>query len=162
MDDDARNETIRRGLSTHVPEIAQGIVVIHKIVSGQNRSKIAVRSTKPTVDPVKTCAAHGAAAIHALQQQLGCTMDLVAWGANWSDNIRSSLLPLKCTGIDPGEFEGDPVKIEGPYMQYDEGHQLSEREAMVATILSLARTLTGEELIFSTPVRWLLAPAPRG
>lgn len=84
-------------LRQEIPEVANGIVEIKAIAreAGQ-RSKVAVYSHNPNVDPIGACIGHRGNRIQAVTGELGRErVDVILWDANARDFIRNALSPAK-------------------------------------------------------------------
>lgn len=92
-------------LRQEIPEVASGIVEIKAIAreAGQ-RSKVAVFSHNPNVDPIGACIGHRGNRIQAVTGELGRErVDVILWDANTKEFIRNALSPAKA-----GFIEVDP------------------------------------------------------
>ncbi|WP_034384044.1 transcription termination factor NusA [Deinococcus sp. YIM 77859] len=89
-------------LRQEIPEVANGIVEIKAIAreAGQ-RSKVAVYSHNPNVDPIGACIGHRGNRIQAVTGELGRErVDVILWDANPRDFIRNALSPAKVGPIE--------------------------------------------------------------
>lgn len=88
---------IKRLFELEVPEISQNIVLIKSIAreAGQ-RSKIAVYSDDPNVDPVGACVGpKGARIEHIVEELSGERIDVIPWGSDPAEFIANALRPAK-------------------------------------------------------------------
>ncbi|MDE6956833.1 MAG: transcription termination factor NusA [Lachnospiraceae bacterium] len=100
-------ELVKRLFESEVTEVKDGIVEIKSIArEAGSRSKIAVWSNDPDVDPVGACVGMNGARVNAIVQELrGEKIDII----NWSDNpgilIENALSPAKVISVmaDPDE-----------------------------------------------------------
>lgn len=91
-----------RGLfELEVPEIAEGIVTIKAVarVAGA-RSKIAVVSKDPRVDPVGSCVGQRGSRVQAVVNELrGEKIDIIRWSPNPAEFIAEALSPAKVSEV---------------------------------------------------------------
>lgn len=80
-----------------VPEIADGIIEIHGVArEAGNRSKIAVSSNDPNIDPVGTCIGNKGARINNIVRELnGEKIDIVKYDNDPETFISNALLPAE-------------------------------------------------------------------
>ncbi len=86
---------VSRLFENEVPEIKQGIVEIKSVAreAGQ-RSKIAIRSTDPSVDAVGACVGNKGARVNAIVAELGGEkIDIIPWSENPLEYISKALSP---------------------------------------------------------------------
>ena len=100
-------ELVKRLFESEVTEVKDGIVEIKSIarVAG-SRSKIAVWSNDPDVDPVGACVGMNGARVNAIVQELrGEKIDIINWSDNPAILIENSLSPAKVISVmaDPDE-----------------------------------------------------------
>ncbi len=98
---------VKRMFEMEVPEIFDGIVEIRAIAreAGQ-RTKIAVSSRDPNVDPRGACiGAHGARIAHIVDELGGEKIDVVLYSDDPAEFIASALSPATVVGVEilPGE-----------------------------------------------------------
>ena len=92
---------LQRMLEAEVPEIAEGIIVVHKIarVPGE-RAKIAVESFDDRIDPVGACVGVKGSRIHGIVRELrGENLDVIQWTNNPQLLIARALSPAKVNSI---------------------------------------------------------------
>lgn len=81
-----------------VPEVSQGSVEL-KIVAREagNRTKVAVYSTAPGVDPVGSCVGQKGVRVQAVINELGSNekVDIIQWNEDMKQFIMASLAPAK-------------------------------------------------------------------
>ncbi|MCL5964649.1 MAG: transcription termination factor NusA [Deinococcus sp.] len=98
----ASEELLKYLLRQEVPEIAEGIVEV-KAVSREpgSRSKVAVTSHNPNVDPIGACIGHKGQRIQAVSAELGRErVDIIQWNSNPREFIRNALSPAQVGNID--------------------------------------------------------------
>ncbi|MDP3800480.1 MAG: transcription termination factor NusA [bacterium] len=88
-----------------VPEIASGVVEIKAIArEAGSRSKVAVYSSDPGIDPVGSCVGQRGIRVSAVISELGGeNIDIVAWSDDESKLIASALSPAKVLNVDLNE-----------------------------------------------------------
>ena len=94
-----------------VPEIENGTVEIRAIArEAGRRTKIAVMSTVPGVDPVGTFVGGRGVRVQAVMNEIGERekIDIITWSDNASEYIREALSPAEVTKV---EIEGKHAKI---------------------------------------------------
>lgn len=94
-------------LRQEIPEVANGIVEIKAIAreAGQ-RSKVAVFSHNPNVDPIGACIGHRGNRIQAVTGELGRErVDVILWDQSAREFIRNALSPAKVGPIEIEETE---------------------------------------------------------
>ncbi len=86
---------LRRLFELEVPEIFDGIVEIRSIArEAGSRSKVAVYSNDPNVDPVGACVGHRGVRVQTVVNELkGEKIDIVRWSDDISEWIANSLSP---------------------------------------------------------------------
>ncbi len=100
-------ELVRKLFEAEVAEVAQGIVEIRNISrEAGSRSKIAVYSSDPDVDPVGACVGMNGTRVNAVVSELrGEKIDIIAWDENPAILIENALSPAKVISVlaDPDE-----------------------------------------------------------
>lgn len=96
---------IRRLFELEVPEIDEGVVTIKSVAREPGaRSKIAVTSADPQVDPVGACVGHRGSRVQAIVNELyDEKIDIVRWHEDSSKFIAESLSPAKVVSVDADE-----------------------------------------------------------
>ena len=98
---------LKRLFELEVPEIQDGTVEI-KFVAREpgGRSKIAVSSNDPNVDPVGSCVGHHGLRAQAVVDELGEEkVDIVKWNENSAKFIANALSPAKVVSVAVNEDE---------------------------------------------------------
>jgi len=108
-------EFVAELLRLEVPEIEDGILVIRKIAREPGRrSKVAVESLDPNVDPVGTCVGAGGARVRVVTRELsGEKIDLVRWSEDPVQLIKNGLEPASVISVELDE-EGRTAKVLVP------------------------------------------------
>ncbi|MCF7935394.1 MAG: transcription termination factor NusA [Synergistales bacterium] len=94
---------LRRLLELEVPEIQEGTLEIKGIVREAGaRSKVAIHTTDPNVDPVGACVGAKGARIKSIGEELGGErMDVIIWNNDPLQFIKNSLSPAKVVKVEP-------------------------------------------------------------
>jgi len=103
----AVSEFVAELLRLEVPEIEDGTLVIRRIArEAGRRSKVAVESLDPNVDPVGTCVGAGGARVRVVTRELsGEKIDLVRWSDDPVQLIRNGLEPASVISVELDEEE---------------------------------------------------------
>ncbi|MBR5584128.1 MAG: transcription termination/antitermination protein NusA, partial [Lachnospiraceae bacterium] len=100
-------ELVKRLFESEVTEVKDGIVEIKSIArEAGSRTKIAVWSNDPDVDPVGACVGLNGARVNAIVEELrGEKIDIINWDENPAILIEHSLSPAKVVAVlaDPDE-----------------------------------------------------------
>ena len=123
-----------------VPEIENGTVEIRAIArEAGRRTKIAVMSTVPGVDPVGTFVGGRGVRVQAVMNEIGERekIDIITWSDNASEYIREALSPAEVTKV---EINGKHAKI---YVTEDQQSIAIGRQGQN---VRLASKLTGYDL----------------
>ncbi len=104
-------EFIRQLFLQEVPEVETGAVEIHGIArEAGRRTKIAVSSNVPGVDPVGTFVGGRGVRVQAIMNEIGKQekIDIINWSDNISEYIREALSPAEIMKV---EIEGNKAKV---------------------------------------------------
>ena len=96
-----------------VPEVASGSVEI-KAISRQPgvRTKIAVYSNQPGVDPVGSCVGQKGVRVESVTNELGGErVDIVPWSEDEKDFIKASLAPVEVISLKLDKNEKSAVAV---------------------------------------------------
>ena len=100
-------ELVKRLFEAEVTEVKEGIVEIKSIArEAGSRTKIAVWSNDPDVDPVGACVGMNGARVNAIVEELrGEKIDIINWSENPALLIENALSPAKVISVlaDPDE-----------------------------------------------------------
>ena len=94
-------ELVKRLFESEVTEVKEGIVEI-KAISREagSRTKIAVASNDPNVDPVGACVGMNGARVNAIVNELrGEKIDIITWDENPAILIQNALSPAKVISV---------------------------------------------------------------
>ena len=92
---------VKRLFEQGVPEIAEGTVEIRSIArEAGTRSKIAVWSAAPQVDPIGACVGPRSGRVNAVVEELrGEKIDIVKWSENPEDFVAAALAPAEVYSV---------------------------------------------------------------
>lgn len=98
---------VRKLLEFEIPEIYEGLIEIKSVSRDPGkRSKIAVYSQDPNIDPVGSCVGQKGIRIQNVINELnGEKIDIIEWNPDISIFIASALLPAKIMAVDSKEEE---------------------------------------------------------
>jgi len=132
---------VQRLLEQHVPEINDGTVEIMAIAREPGgRSKVAVHSHRPEVDPVGACLGPRSTRVAAVSEELrGEKLDVIPWSADPKTFIAKALGPAKVISVELFEDEGVGLVVVPDY-------QLSLAIGREGQNVRLAARLTGWRL----------------
>ena len=100
-------EFVRRLLEFEIPEIYEGLIEIKSVSRDPGyRSKVAVYSTNPNIDPVGSCVGQKGVRIQNIINELnGEKIDVIEWNEDPSIYIAAALLPAQVLAVDVKEEE---------------------------------------------------------
>ena len=98
---------VRKLLEFEIPEIYEGVIEIKSISrDAGDRSKVAVYSPDPNIDPVGSCVGQKGVRIQNVINELnGEKIDVIEWNEDPSIYIASALLPAQILAVDIKEEE---------------------------------------------------------
>ena len=98
---------VRKLLEFEIPEIYEGVIEIKSVSRDPgNRSKVAVYSPDPNIDPVGSCVGQKGVRIQNVINELnGEKIDIIEWNEDPSIYIASALLPAKILAVDIKDTE---------------------------------------------------------
>ena len=98
---------VRKLLEFEIPEIYEGVIEIKSVSRDPgHRSKVAVYSPDPNIDPVGSCIGQKGIRIQNVINELnGEKIDVIEWNEDPSIYISSALLPAKILAVDIKENE---------------------------------------------------------
>jgi N utilization substance protein A len=105
-----------RLMELEVPEIHDGVVQVKSVArEAGNRSKIAVHSVDPNVDPVGSCVGGKGTRIKAVVDELhGERIDVIPWDKDPALFVANSLSPAKVTKVEIQEGEEKIARVIVP------------------------------------------------
>lgn len=108
---------VKRLFELEVPEISNGIVEIFGVArESGSRTKIAVYSKDPNVDPLGACVGFKGSRVKAIVEELnGEKIDIVIWSKDISEFIGNSLSPSKVVKVDVNEKEKSAIVVVPDY-----------------------------------------------
>jgi N utilization substance protein A len=144
----ANEELLRYLLSQHVPEIAEGIVEVKAIAREPgSRSKVAVMSHNPNVDPIGACIGQKGQRIQLVSAELGRErVDIIQWSPNPKEFIRNALSPATVGEIVTEAADTPDGKNRARVVVAKDQHSLAIGKA--GQNVRLASKLTGFEIDF--------------
>ena len=134
-------ELVKRLFEEEVSEVKEGIVEIKSISrEAGSRTKIAVWSNNPDVDPVGACVGLNGARVNAIVAELrGEKIDIINWSEDPAVLIENALSPAKVVSVDANEEE-KTAKVVVP------DYQLSLAIGKEGQNARLAAKLTGYKI----------------
>ena len=98
---------VRKLLEFEIPEIYEGLIEIKSVSRDPGkRSKVAVYSSDPNIDPVGSCVGQRGIRIQNVIKELnGEKIDVIEWSPDISIYIAAALLPAKIMAVDSKEDE---------------------------------------------------------
>ena len=131
-------ELVKRLFESEVAEVREGIVEIKAIArEAGSRTKIAVWSNDPDVDPVGACVGMNGARVNAIVGELrGEKIDIITWNENPAMMIENALSPAKVISV-IADAEEKAAKVVVP------DYQLSLAIGKEGQNARLAARLTG-------------------
>ena len=108
---------VKRLFELEVPEIEEGIVEIRGIArEAGSRTKIAVYTEDPNVDPVGACVGARGSRVQNIVDELGGEkIDIITWSEDPRELIKSVLSPAKVEQVIPSEEEKSATVIVPDY-----------------------------------------------
>lgn len=100
--DRSSEEFLKQLFELEVPEIFEKLVEIKKVVrTAGYKSKVAVISNDPNIDPVGTCVGVGGVRIKPILKELGTEkVDIIAWTDSLETFIKDSLKPAEINRVE--------------------------------------------------------------
>ena len=134
-------ELVKRLFESEVAEVREGIVEIKAIArEAGSRTKIAVWSNDPDVDPVGACVGMNGARVNAIVGELrGEKIDIITWNENPAMMIENALSPAKVISV-IADAEEKAAKVVVP------DYQLSLAIGKEGQNARLAARLTGYKI----------------
>lgn len=128
---------LQRLFELEIPEVFEKLVEIKKIVRAPGyKSKVAVISNDPNIDPVGTCVGVGGARIKPILKELsGEKIDVISWSESTESLVRSSLKPAEINRVE--------IADDGSANVWLEEDQRSLAIGRMGQNISLASRLTG-------------------
>ena len=134
-------ELVKRLFEAEVTEVRDGIVEIKSIArEAGSRTKIAVSSNNPNVDPVGACVGMNGARVNAIVDELrGEKIDIINWSEDPAVLIENALSPAKVVSVDVDPEEKSAAVVVPDY-------QLSLAIGKEGQNARLAAKLTGYKI----------------
>ena len=110
-------ELVKRLFEAEVTEVREGIVEIRSIArEAGSRTKIAVSSNNPNVDPVGACVGMNGARVNAIVDELrGEKIDIINWSDDPAVLIENALSPAKVVSVDVDPEEKSAAVVVPDY-----------------------------------------------
>ena len=136
------NEFLERLFEQEVPEIADGLITVKKVVRVPGeRAKVAVESYDDRIDPIGACIGVKGGRIMGIVRELrNENIDVIQWSQNPKLMIQRALNPAVVSYIEMGEDDADKVKV---FMQPD---QVSKGIGRHGVNIQLAGMLVDREI----------------
>jgi len=101
----AHPDIVRKLFSTEIPEVASGAVTIHSVArEAGSRSKVAVSSEDPNIDPIGSCIGQRGSRIQTIISELGGEkVDVILHDPDFSVFIAKALAPAKVKSVELDE-----------------------------------------------------------
>ena len=108
---------VQRLLEREVPEIPNNTVEIMAIArEAGSRTKVAVHSNRPEIDPVGACLGPKSTRIAGVSDELrGEKIDVIRWSPNLATFISNALAPAKVTSVELFEEDGTALVVVPDY-----------------------------------------------
>lgn len=141
-------ELVKRLFESEVTEVREGIVEIKSIArEAGSRTKIAVWSNDPDVDPVGACVGMNGARVNAIVSELrGEKIDIINWNENPAMLIENALSPAKVISV-IADAEEKTAKVVVP------DYQLSLAIGKEGQNARLAARLTGFKIDIKSEIQ---------
>lgn len=109
-------EILRKFFTFEIPEVANGTVKIRAIArEAGSRSKVAVSTEDPNIDPIGSCIGQRGARIQTIIGELGGEkVDVIEWDDDPAKFISNALAPAKISDIELNSEEKSAVAIVKP------------------------------------------------
>ena len=149
-------ELVKRLFESEVAEIADGTVEIKSIArEAGSRTKMAVYSENPNVDPVGACVGMNGARVNSIVEELrGEKIDIINWDENPGNLIQNALSPAKIVAV-----FADPDEKTAKVVVHD--YQLSLAIGKEGQNARLAARLTGYKIDIKSETQAKDAPGFR-
>ena len=149
-------ELVKRLFEAEVAEVRDGTVEIKNVArEAGSRTKIAVWSSNPDVDPVGACVGINGARVNAVVEELGGEkIDIVAWNENAAYLIENALSPAKVVSV-IADDEAKTARVVVP------DYQLSLAIGKEGQNARLAARLTGYKIDIKSETQAKDAPGFR-
>jgi N utilization substance protein A len=98
----AHPDIVRKLFATEIPEVASGAVTIHSVArEAGSRSKVAVSSTDPNIDPIGSCIGQRGTRIQTIISELGGEkVDVILFDNDPAVFIAKALAPAKVKSVE--------------------------------------------------------------
>ncbi len=140
---------VKRLFELEVPEVYDGVVEIRSVAREPGaRSKVAVLTRDPTVDPVGACVGHRGARVQAIVDELrGEKIDIVRFNDDIVSYLHSGLSPAKVASVIPDEEQRAAIVVVPD-------NQLSLAIGRRGQNVRLAARVTGWRIDIRSQTQW--------
>ncbi len=140
---------VKRLFELEVPEVYEGIVEIESVAREPGvRSKVAVHSNDPQVDPVGACVGHRGGRVQAIVDELrGEKVDIVRYDESINEYLKNALSPARVSRVHLNEEEHSAIIIAPD-------DQLSLAIGRRGQNVRLAAQLTGWKIDIRSHSQW--------
>ncbi len=140
---------VKRLFELEVPEVYEGIVEIESVAREPGvRSKVAVHSNDPQVDPVGACVGHRGGRVQAIVDELrGEKVDIVRYHESINEYLKNALSPARVSRVHLNEEEHSAIIIAPD-------DQLSLAIGRRGQNVRLAAQLTGWKIDIRSHSQW--------
>jgi N utilization substance protein A len=153
---------LRQLFELEVPEVAEGIVEIKAVAREPgHRSKIAVASNEPGVDPVGACVGAKGSRVRMVVNELkGEKIDVVQWSDNLGQFVANALAPAKVKEVRIDAETGTAMVIVPDYQLSLAIGKEGQNARLAARLTGLRIDIKSESQIFEEEAAARAAPAP--
>jgi N utilization substance protein A len=153
---------LRQLFELEVPEVAEGIVEIKAVAREPgHRSKIAVASNEPGVDPVGACVGAKGSRVRMVVNELkGEKIDVVQWSDNLGQFVANALAPAKVKEVRIDTETGTALVIVPDYQLSLAIGKEGQNARLAARLTGLRIDIKSESQIFEEEAATRAAPAP--
>ncbi len=155
---------VQRLLELEVPELANGIVEIMALAREPGvRSKVAVRSHRPEVDPIGACLGPKSSRIANVSDNLrGEKIDIIPWAPETPNFIMNALAPAKVIGVELFEEDGVALVTVPDYQLSLAIGRDGQNVRLAARLTGWRLDITSETEAEATRERYVAERAARG
>jgi N utilization substance protein A len=157
---------LRKLFELEVPEVADGMVEIKQVAREPgHRSKIAVASNEPGVDPVGACVGPKGGRVRMVVNELkGEKIDVVEWSEDQSRFVANALAPAKVTQVRIDEENGAALVVVPDYQLSLAIGKEGQNARLAARLTGLRIDIRSESQMAEeqAAARAASAPAPTG
>ncbi len=155
---------VQRLLELEVPELANGVVEIMALAREPGvRSKVAVRSHRPEVDPIGACLGPKSSRIANVSDNLrGEKIDIIPWAPEMPNFIMNALAPAKVISVELFEEDGVGLVTVPDYQLSLAIGRDGQNVRLAARLTGWRLDITSETEAEATRERYVAERAARG